>query len=64
MKVEGQGYLKMHLREKKIIGNPFQNIFKIFVGQDDRHHAFWDGNVRLKNNKNRDNTVHNFFHSE
>ena len=55
MKVEGQGYLKMHLCEKKINLNPFQNSVKICVAQDDRHHAFWDGNVRLKNNKKRDN---------
>ena len=55
MKVEGQGYLKLHLGEKKINANPFQNGFKIFVGQDDMNQAFWDGNVRLKNNKKRDN---------
>ena len=37
MKVEGQEYLKMHLREKKSNGNPFQNIVDIFVRQDTRH---------------------------
>ncbi len=57
MKVEVQDYLKMHLREKKNQRKPISKY--CFVGQDDMHQAFWDGNVRLKNNKNRDN-AHEF----